>query len=65
VSSVYVEGTGVQPLAGLTSVRQKGGIPGTPPVIPVPESLAAQGPYVRLLRRLRGLQGLPTRGGRL
>ena len=44
--------TGVQPYlsVGLTSVRQKGGLPGPPPVIPVPESLAAQGPYVRLSR---------------
>ena len=31
VSSVYFKGTGVQPLAGLTSVRQKGGLPGPSP----------------------------------
>ena len=38
--------TGVQPhlSVGLISVRQKGGLPGPPPVIPLPESLAAQGP---------------------
>ena len=37
--------TGVQPhlSVGLTSVRQKGGLPGPPPVIPLPESLAAKG----------------------
>ena len=33
---------------GLTSERQKGGLPGPPPGTPLPESLAAQGPYVRL-----------------
>ena len=42
--------TGVRPhlSVGLISVRQKGGLPGPPPVIPLPESLAAQGPYGRL-----------------
>ena len=29
-------------------MRQNGGLPGPPPVIPLPESLATQGPYVRL-----------------
>ena len=28
---IYFEGTEVQPLAGLTSVRQQGGLPGPPP----------------------------------
>ena len=34
VSSVYFKDTGVQPhlSVGLTSVRQKGGLPGLPPV---------------------------------
>ena len=38
VSSVYFQGTGVQPLAGLTSVRpgQKGGLLGPPPSNPAP-----------------------------
>ena len=29
-------------------MRQNGGLPGPPPVVPLPESLATQGPYVRL-----------------
>ena len=48
MSSVYFEGHRVQPLAGLISVRPKGGLPGPPPVIPLPESLTVHGPYVRL-----------------
>ena len=42
--------TGVQHQlsVGLISVRQKGGLPGPPPVIPLPESLTVHGPYVRL-----------------
>ena len=53
VCQVFIfKDAGVQPhlSVGLISVRQKGGPPGPPPppVIPVPESLAAQGPYVRL-----------------
>ena len=42
MSSVYFKAAPY----GLTSVRQKGGLPA--PVIPLLESLAAQGPYVRL-----------------
>jgi len=43
VECLFFKDTGVRPhlSVGLTSVRQKGGLP---PVIPVPESLAAQGP---------------------
>ena len=42
VSSVYFDGHWAEPLRGQTSVRQKGRLPGPPPVISHPESLAAQ-----------------------
>jgi len=46
VSSVYFKGTRVQFLTGLFSVRQKGG-PEPSAVIPLPGSLAAQGPCAK------------------
>jgi len=41
--------TGIWPLTGLTGVRQHGGLPGPPPVVPHPESLAAQAAYTEAL----------------
>jgi hypothetical protein len=41
--------TGVQPRKGLSSVLLKGGLPGPAPVVPHPESLAAQAAYTEAL----------------
>jgi hypothetical protein len=42
---------------GLTGVRQKGGLPGHPPVVPHPESLAAQSAYPYGIRAQRYCPG--------
>jgi hypothetical protein len=45
VLSVYFKVTEPSPLQDSFSVRQKGGLPGLPPVVPHPESIAAQAAY--------------------
>jgi hypothetical protein len=48
VSSVYFKVTGIQPLTGLSSVRQKGGYPDPPPVVPIQNPSLPRRPIPRL-----------------
>jgi hypothetical protein len=49
VLNVYFQGHRAKPLTGLSGVRPKGGLPPPPPVVPNPESLAAQLAYTEAM----------------